>query len=53
MSVKCTMCGKEMPAYPFDCATTCIKCSLQGNFQVLETKVISVKNREVVLAVER
>jgi len=31
--VHCSTCGKEMQAYPFKSAKTCIKCTLQENFE--------------------
>jgi len=34
--VHCSTCGKEMQAYPFKSAKTCIKCTLETKFDKLE-----------------
>ncbi len=50
MSVACVTCGKVMKSYPFTTVKTCIKCTLDENFQALPVRGI-LKNRDVVLAI--
>jgi len=33
MTVECSICGKEMQDYPFTTVTTCIKCTLDTQFE--------------------
>lgn len=52
--IKCPRCNiMKKHLFNQDDDAVCLKCTLETKFQPIETRVISVKNRDVVLAVDR